>query len=76
MVRDWRAEGLVVGTGARVSRSGTVRDQARLFLPDNNEFAGPGDPDGKKGARKWLETHQAKESGGSTPLLEIDREVF
>lgn len=74
--RDYRAESVGVGSGVRVSRTGTNLEQARLFLPDNREFAGPGDPDGKKGAREWLDTHQPKESGGNNPLLEIERRSF
>lgn len=77
MVRDYRAEGVGVGAGVRVSRDGTNLDQARLFLPDNSEFAGPGDPDGKKGAREWLDSHEPKEAGGATnPLLDIERRSF
>ena len=76
MKRDYRAESVGVGSGVRVSRDGTNLDQARLFLPDNSEFAGPGDPDGKKGAREWLDTHQPKESGGHNPLLDIERRSF
>jgi hypothetical protein len=76
MRRDWKAEGVGIGTGVRVSRTGTDREMAQLFLPDNNEFAGPGDPDGKKGAREWLDTHQPKEPGGHNPLLEIERRSF
>ncbi len=76
MGRDYRAESVGIGAGVRVSRTGTNLDQARLFLPDNSEFAGPGDPDGKKGAREWLDTHQPKESSGHNPLLEIERRSF
>lgn len=76
MRRDYRAEGVGLGSGIKVSRDGTVLDQARLFLPDNDEFAGPGDPDGTKGAREWLESHQPKESKGHNPLLEIERRSF
>lgn len=74
--RDYRAESVGIGTGVRVSRTGTNLDQARLFLPGNEEFKGPGDPDGKKGAREWLDTHQPKESGGHNPLLDIERRSF
>jgi hypothetical protein len=62
MVRDYKAEGVGIGSGVRVSRDGTVSEQAKQFLPDNSEFAGPGDPDGTKGMREWHETHQPKES--------------
>jgi hypothetical protein len=76
MDRDWKAEGVAVGRGVRVSRDGTMREQAQLFLPDNDEFKGPGDPDGTKGARQWLETHQPKEPGGRNPLLTTERRSF
>ena len=76
VVRDYRAEAVGIGEGVRVSRTGTDRELASLFLPGNDEFVGPGDPDGKKGAREWLETHQPKESRGSNPLLNIDRRSF
>lgn len=75
-IRDYRAESFGVGVGVRVSRDGTVRDQARLFLPGNDEFKGPDDPDGTKGAREWLESHQPKEKGGHNPLLETERNLF
>lgn len=77
MVRDWRAEGVGVGTGVRVSRDGTLLDQARLFLPTNDEFKGPGDPDGTKGMRAWHERHAPAE-GNKNPVLpgHIDRRSF
>lgn len=74
--RDYKAEGVGIGPGVRVSRDGTMLDQARLFLPDNDDFKGPGDPDGTKGARKWLDEHQPKESVGYNPLLDIERKSF
>ncbi len=76
MRRDYHTEGVGIGTGVKVSRTGTMRDQARLFLPDQNEFKSSDDPDGKRGARKWLEEHQPKEKGGYNPLLEIERRSF
>ena len=79
MVRDFKAEGFGIGSGVRVSRDGTVAEQARLFLPDNSEFAGPGDPDGTKGAREWLETHQPKTPQAARykiPGLEFERKSF
>ncbi len=76
LVRDYHAEMVGVGSGVRASRDGTLRDQAKLFLPDNSEFKGPGDPDGKKGARQWLETHRPKHPGGRNPLLEVEKKVF
>jgi hypothetical protein len=58
MMRDYRAENVGVGSGVRVSRDGTVAEQARLILPDNAQFKGPGDPDGTKGMREWHEKFQ------------------
>lgn len=77
MVRDWKAEGVGVGSGVRVSRDGTLRDQARLFLPDNDEFKGPGDPDGTKGMREWRETHSPHETN-SQPFYPgtVERKVY
>jgi len=69
MVRDYRAELVGVGTGVRVSRDGTESEIAALFLPDNDEFVGPGDPDGTKGMRKWHETHQPKEGAGDRSMV-------
>lgn len=76
MTRDYKAESVGIGAGVKVSRDGTSLDQARLFLPSNDEFKGPGDEDGKKGARKWLDDHAPKEPGGHNPLLEIERKSF
>jgi hypothetical protein len=70
-VRDYHAEGVGIGSGVRVSRDGTLREQAELFLPTNRDFAGPDDPDGRKGAREWLETHAPKHPGGKNPNLEF-----
>lgn len=77
MRRDWKAEGVGVGSGVRVSRDGTLLDQAHLFLPDNNEFKGPGDPDGTKGMRAWHERHAPAE-GNKNPVHpgRVDRRVF
>lgn len=76
MVRDYRTEAVGAGAGVAMSRTGTVRDQARLFLPSNDDFKGPSDPDGTKGAREWLDTHEAKEPKGHNPLLDIERRSF
>lgn len=62
MRRDYGAEGVGLGSGVKVSRDGTVRDSAALFLPDNRDFAGPGDPDGNKGMREWREEHTPRDS--------------
>ena len=58
-VRDYRAEG-VSATGMvalKQEREGqSVADRARLVLPTNSDFAGPGDPDGTKGMREWRDS--------------------
>jgi hypothetical protein len=61
MRRDYATENVGVGSGVRVSRDGTNKDIDRLFMPDNKDFAGPGDPDGYKGMRNWRETHLPKD---------------
>lgn len=57
MRRDYSSEGVGIGAGVRVSRTGTVADQARLVLPTNADFKGPSDPEGTKGMREWHDTH-------------------
>ena len=62
MRRDYRAEGVGLGTGVKVSRSGTDADSAALFLPSNKDYAGPSDPDGQKGMRAWRERHGPRDT--------------
>jgi hypothetical protein len=64
MGRDYQREAVGIGSGVRVSRDGTESDINKLFLPGNDEFVGPGDPDGTKGMREWHDTHQPKEGAG------------
>lgn len=73
--RDYHAEGVGLGTGVKVSRDGTMKDQADLFLPTNRELAGPGDPDGTKGMREWRERVTPKESKPYWPGA-VDRKTF
>lgn len=74
--RDYRAEGVGIGGGVRVSRDGTLRDQAELFLPTNKELAGPGDPDGTKGMRTWREEHSPKDAKKHVWPGEVERTTF
>ncbi len=76
--RETIGAGFGIGSGVRVSRDGTARDMGELFLPSNEEFAGPGDPDGTKGLRQWHETHQPKEGAGNRALVpgRVDRRSF
>lgn len=76
MRRDYRAEAVGIGTGVRVSREGTDRERAELFLPSNRDLAGPGDPDGKKGAAEWLERFEPATSKTKNPLLETEKASF
>ena len=76
MVRDYRREAVGIGAGVRVSRDGTVADQAKLFLPDNSDYAGPGDPDGTKGMKAWHEQFEPKGSRPAQTPGRIERTVF
>lgn len=78
MVRDYGAEGVGIGSGVKVSRDGTAHEMGRLFLPGNDEYAGPGDPDGTKGMRKWHAEHRPMSGDGDRALVpgKIDRKVF
>lgn len=76
VVRDYRAEGVGIGGGVKVSRDGTLRDQAELFLPTNRELAGPGDPDGTKGMREWRETHSPKSEKNHVWPGEVEKTTF
>lgn len=62
--RDWRGEavGVNVGNLKREREGGGKEAQKRLFLPSNDDFKGPGDPDGTKGMREWRDTHQPRPS--------------
>ena len=78
MSRDYRAEGVGIGRGVRVSRDGTDHDLGELFLPGNDEFMNADDPDGTKGLRGWHETHQPKDGAGDRSLVpgSIDKRSF
>jgi hypothetical protein len=77
MVRDYRAEGVGLGSGVRASREPNIHEQAALFLPTNDDFKGPGDPDGTKGMRAWREAHGPRE-GNKKPYWpgEVEKKVF
>ena len=77
VIRDYRAEAVGLGSGVKVSRDGTIADQKKLFLPDNDEFKGPGDPDGKKGMRAWHEQFAPKaDNPNPVNVGEIEKRVF
>lgn len=60
MVRDYRAEGVGIGAGVRISRDefGGLEARAAAFLPTPDDFKGPGDEDGMKGLRAWRDEHE------------------
>jgi hypothetical protein len=66
--RDYRAEnvGVAVEQLKQERELGGRDAYKRLFLPHNDDFKGPGDPDGTKGMREWRETHQPK-AGNKSP---------
>lgn len=76
MRRDYQTERAGIGSGVRVSRDGTNRDQADIFLPTARELASPDDPDGSKGIKKWNDEHDPK-PGNSAPVRpQGKKEVF
>lgn len=82
MARDYQADSPRLGNVSELRNAreaGGLANQAKLFLPDNDEFAGPGDPDGTKGMREWRETHRPKtESGNKKPFWPgtVERKVY
>ena len=77
MRRDYAAENVGIGSGVRVSRNGTNKDIDRLFMPNNDEFKGPGDPDGTKGMRAWRENHIPKDDNHNPRWPgEVEKKVF
>jgi len=63
-VRDYRAEnvGVAVQMLKDEREAGGRAGYDNLFLPNNDDFKGKGDPDGTKGMRNWRETHQPKDT--------------
>jgi hypothetical protein len=65
IVRDYRAENVgVVGLELMKAEreAGSKEAYDRLFLPHNDDFKGPGDPDGTIGMRAWRDNHQPRPS--------------
>lgn len=60
--RDYRAEnvGVAVQQLKMEREAGSKEAYDRLFLPTNDDFKGPGDPDGTKGMRAWRDEHQPR----------------
>ena len=62
VIRDYAAENVGIGAGVRESRTEMTTSGYRdLFLPTAEDMAGPDDPDGQKGLRKWAEEHTPKD---------------
>lgn len=71
MQRDYRSDrvGLGIAELKRERESGDLL--ARTFMPHADDFAGPTDPDGSKGLRKWKEEHAPAE-GNKKPKWPSD----
>lgn len=77
VVRDWKREGVGIGSGVRESkREMTTSGYRDLFLPTAADMAGPDDPDGQKGLREWAETHGPRDDNTKPAWPEMDRKVF
>jgi len=54
--RDYRAEAVGIAIGQlKAEREHSKEERMATMLPTNEGLAGPGDPDGTKGIRKWRE---------------------
>jgi hypothetical protein len=78
--RDFRAEKVGLGNLLDLKHDregGGPSNMAQLFLPENEDFAGPDDPEGKKGMREWRDKHRPK-SSNKKPLWPgtVERKVF
>lgn len=78
MVRDYRAEAVGINTGnLRALREHGLAERLAKTLPTNVDFAGPGDPDGKKGMRAWRDEHEPRPSNKRPAWPgEVERKVF
>lgn len=67
--RDWRAEGVGIGSGVRESRVELSPSGYReLFLPTEAELSTADDPTGQKAMKEWMDEHEPKE-GNKHPIL-------
>jgi hypothetical protein len=76
--RDYRAENVGVAVAQlKREREHSKEEYAAAFLPSNKDFAGPKDPEGKKGMAKWRSEH-APGSGNKRPYWpgEVDKKQF
>jgi len=78
MVRNWRGESVGVSVGnLRNERNEGKDGLKRMFLPHNDDFKGPGDPDGTRGMAEWRETHQPRPSNHNPDWPgEVPKRVF
>jgi hypothetical protein len=75
--RDYAAENVGIGTGVRESRMEMSTSGYRdLFLPTAEDMAGPDDPDGQKGLRKWAEEHTPKDDNKRPAWPVMDKTQF
>jgi len=59
--RDYQAESVGIAMAQlKREREHSKEEYMAKFLPSNKDFAGPNDPDGKKGMRQWREEHNPK----------------
>lgn len=79
-IRDYRAEQVGVSGLLDMKHEremGSSNNAARLFLPTNEDFAGPKDPEGKKGMRAWRERHRPKSSNRRPAWPgEVDKKIW
>lgn len=65
MKRDYRSDVPVFGNRVEMARereAGGASAMRDLFLPTNDDYKGPADPDGNKGMKQWREEHSPRES--------------
>ena len=69
MRRDWKSEGVRIGSGVRESRVELSPSGYReLFLPTEEDLSSADDPTGEQGMKEWMEEHEPKE-GNKHPIL-------
>jgi hypothetical protein len=61
--RDYRSEAVGINVvDLKRTREHPIEEYAAKFLPTNDDFAGPKDPEGRKGMAKWREEHTPADS--------------
>jgi hypothetical protein len=79
-LRDYQAENAGLGNLQDLKHDremGSSNNAANLFLPENKDFAGPSDPEGKTGMRAWRERHRPR-SSNKKPFWpgDVQKKVF